>query len=1085
MGEIIVRKVRAMNWKAKIGIVLVFTLIFSAFMHQGWRKPATVSAAVGTSSAWSLQYSAAAFPNGTINASYAIGAGSNRVLLVAISSFMTAAGTETIAVGGVSYGGQNMTLASGDSGTTAMQHTYIYYLNEAGIQAAQSAANTNLNVTITGTQTSARNFVYAAVYNTVDQASIYTSTKNYNGASWATTNVGPFATWLTIGATDQAAQVIAIQRSATGTAARTITTWAPSWGSLSGKGIAAYAWSSSPGAYVPSIYVVERAVPVASTRDNSGHVASNTAYSALSAISLKENTCTDTDVATLTTTNPPSSSTVAGSITIQAQVGVEATPAGMTGMNVDIAGAGACNVTNGVMTWNAGSSRWEYVWNTSTCGTGAPVTGVTIDVGGTDPDCGATVAAAQITNVTIDNSKVFTITACNGCHGNSPVDRAGGVRDATTGQFPGSHNQHGGTAYIGFISCTDCHVDNTTNMRHRNAKVEFTTNFGGATGGTYSKANASAWFSQSNAAFTPGTCSNVYCHSGGTGGTLNTGENRAVAPNTSPAWSSVMSSCNTCHGVGQADGAPSYTNWTTKANSHIVSSAHNAQTCNTCHFATTTTGTSITSFSNHANRLYDVAPWGSASFTYTYNVRGGTCATISCHGGTSAVWGSSGSTSFDCVGCHSSSVAAPWASTRSGGTVTTRDAVSTEFGLAWGHRSSGKPTVTKYDCIVCHLEGDMSTGARWMTLHANGYIDLRDPDGAGQVPIKDMSGADFRFVKYATSYAAGARWSTYNTTNNIDNVVTQKMCIACHDSNGATNTTALTPTGTWWNPFDGTSLGTMYTTMSGAVIGGGLIDVQKQFWVSNSSRHPVAAPNLRAYPYQNRLAAPYDGIWTSRNANTMATNTASPRVKAKSVTMVCDDCHNAPTPKTTRTVTAHGWQTGYRGSYFVASPTLCLTCHIASGANTYPDTGATQQHGTGSAFFSAQAGDEDRPASAMTRCNFCHFSTPNSYDATKRPRYAQDVHGFNEIYGTAGGWQGGNANTMRPVAFMRNAWTTQGAWNSLQGSWAKGFSPRPYAAPGITAGQATCGGTFAFYVGNTGLSCGSNGHTNYLPGGSF
>lgn len=48
MGEIIVRKVRGMNWKAKIALVLMFTLVFSTFMHQGLWKPKKAEAALSS-----------------------------------------------------------------------------------------------------------------------------------------------------------------------------------------------------------------------------------------------------------------------------------------------------------------------------------------------------------------------------------------------------------------------------------------------------------------------------------------------------------------------------------------------------------------------------------------------------------------------------------------------------------------------------------------------------------------------------------------------------------------------------------------------------------------------------------------------------------------------------------------------------------------------------------------------------------------------------------------------------------------------------------------------------------------------------
>ncbi|TYO97131.1 putative CxxxxCH...CXXCH cytochrome family protein [Geothermobacter ehrlichii] len=123
---------------------------------------------------------------------------------------------------------------------------------------------------------------------------------------------------------------------------------------------------------------------------------------------------TDADLATLTTTVPDPAT---GMVTIQAAVGTESAPDTMANMVVNIAGSSACNVTNGTMSWNATSSRWEYSWDTSACGTSTVESGVTIDVSGNDPDCGDAVSAAQVT-VSIDNTCVdpdpSTITIPNG-----------------------------------------------------------------------------------------------------------------------------------------------------------------------------------------------------------------------------------------------------------------------------------------------------------------------------------------------------------------------------------------------------------------------------------------------------------------------------------------------------------------------------------------------------------------------------------------------------------------------------------------------------------------------------------------------
>jgi len=142
------------------------------------------------------------------------------------------------------------------------------------------------------------------------------------------------------------------------------------------------------------------------------------------------------------------------------------------------------------------------------------------------------------------------------------------------------------------------------------------------------------------------TCSNVYCHSNGTGGTINTapegllplGDPRPVAPNTSPVWTaSGPLACNSCHGY-----PPSYSQDHPKSNSHMygqfAGDAHR-QPCNICHYATTTDGVTITNPANHVNGIYNVQPdptatvYGPVNFTYAYDAGGGTCANNSCHSG--------------------------------------------------------------------------------------------------------------------------------------------------------------------------------------------------------------------------------------------------------------------------------------------------------------------------------------------------------------------------------------------------------------------------------------------------------------------
>ena len=207
---------------------------------------------------------------------FAVAAGSNRLLVVAIASTRTTAGSQTVS--SVTYGGQALTLAAGDgTSTVTWNHSYLYYLNEAGIAAA---VGTSLNVTITG-GTSYYTWVYSAVYAGVDQSTPFTSARNYNSAT-ANTAVGPFSPTLTIASGDQAVEIVNQARSTTGTTARTISTWATGWTTA---GVApASIVTSGPTA---TLYIRDRNVLTAAS-DGSQHTADNSGtWDSMTAMSIK------------------------------------------------------------------------------------------------------------------------------------------------------------------------------------------------------------------------------------------------------------------------------------------------------------------------------------------------------------------------------------------------------------------------------------------------------------------------------------------------------------------------------------------------------------------------------------------------------------------------------------------------------------------------------------------------------------------------------------------------------------------------------------------------------------------------------
>jgi hypothetical protein len=234
-------------------------------------------AAISVQQGWTNLYNGAAYP-GTY--SYAVGAGSERILIVAVSSTRSNAGAQTVSA---SYGGQALTLAVGDAGSATRQHTYIFYLLDT--PAVMNGGPQNLTVTVAG-GTSSRNFVYAAVYAGVDQAGPITDTANFNGGTTQSTAVGPFSPALSIPSGGQAVEVINLTRGSGG--ARTINTWAANWSSVTTD------TSTSFRAYI--------ATDGTAGSTTSQHTASGNAFRSMSAVSLAAFVPTPTRTSTSTLT---------------------------------------------------------------------------------------------------------------------------------------------------------------------------------------------------------------------------------------------------------------------------------------------------------------------------------------------------------------------------------------------------------------------------------------------------------------------------------------------------------------------------------------------------------------------------------------------------------------------------------------------------------------------------------------------------------------------------------------------------------------------------------------------------------------
>ena len=267
MGKVIAKKIDGMNLMAKISLVLMITILTSVFMYQGFFKPNSTQADVTVNQVWSSVYTGVAFPG---SYTYAIITGPNRKLIVALSSTTSTAATQTVSV---TYGGKTLTQGAGDtSSTNSIQHSYLFYLDEADIAAASDTA---LAVSVTG-GTAVFNTVYAAVYS--GAAASVSTPANYN--SLLTSSSAPTfnPTLLSIAAGDLAVEAINVA-SVTG-AAPTISTYASGWSQALGNNTA-YGNATTPG--VGSYAAANIPAVGSSTTTYSAHTASGNGSISMSA----------------------------------------------------------------------------------------------------------------------------------------------------------------------------------------------------------------------------------------------------------------------------------------------------------------------------------------------------------------------------------------------------------------------------------------------------------------------------------------------------------------------------------------------------------------------------------------------------------------------------------------------------------------------------------------------------------------------------------------------------------------------------------------------------------------------------------
>ncbi|SNB46000.1 CxxxxCH/CxxCH domain-containing protein [Geobacter sp. DSM 9736] len=304
---------------------------------------------------------------------------------------------------------------------------------------------------------------------------------------------------------------------------------------------------------------------------------------------------------------------------------------------------------------------------------------------------------------------------CTGCHGNNAS--SSGVISS------GKHTAHVNNPDLGGnFNCSECHAktinsdERTFSSRdlHGNGFI----NYSGTRAGSHAPA--------------AGGCSASYCHTDGKG-------QQNVAFTAANGWNSAVTytNCIGCHGNDPAPafagvaGEPNYASAggnVLRSNSHRSHTTAGASTCDTCHNATVTAaGTAIKPGSLHLDRNIDVN-FNSAKATATWNQLSRTCNNISCHSGSSAVWGDA--SSAGCKVCHGNLSAAH---SKHIGNLISSDAVT--FYNFTAIRSSGQGI--RIGCANCHPTDSAK--------HRNGTVDLsinRGKSGGSYLNSLNLASAD-------------------------------------------------------------------------------------------------------------------------------------------------------------------------------------------------------------------------------------------------------------------------------------------------------------------------------------------------------
>jgi predicted CxxxxCH...CXXCH cytochrome family protein len=347
-----------------------------------------------------------------------------------------------------------------------------------------------------------------------------------------------------------------------------------------------------------------------------------------------------------------------------------------------------------------------------------------------------------------------------------------------------------------------------------------------------------------------------------------------------------------------------------------VTSAPSTQAATTVVFHNATTGTDFAKSASPYNGICNVCHTAGQVGHYSATSGDGHNSTSNCtwchkHNGTtgSTAFGASG----DCTSCHATAQGARRAITPELGSGSTYKA----------HHVTGV-AITKWQCILCHAEGDWSTGGT-SSLHtglSGQPIYLRNVDSPAAAGTTGTAGTNY--------WAISASWTNTDYTN-LDT-----FCMKCHDAGGAAGLAVnTTTTGLTLNPGAGSAqaLNPYNDTLTNGydqVARTRQTDVDTQFTGTNASHHAVKGQRYTVSTY----------LYTAGKFNTFNTLNGT-QVKDTS-TLHCHDCHYRNGHGTVNGEYMLQNNAGADALASAAGQAVCLKCHLSSYDNNTAHTAGSK-----------------------------------------------------------------------------------------------------------------------------------------------